>query len=266
MAVFDSSVLQEFKPIPLSGLESVQLMNRVDIKYIIPLTLLPRILPSAFGEYLVMEERATRTFTYKNRYFDTVEREMYRHHHQGRPSRYKIRIREYSEFQRVYLEVKHKYKGRTIKSRIKLSENGSLDQYPSIEQLPGDAIAFLAEAQPIPPHLLSGSLVNTFSRFTLIHQDMNERITIDTDIRFIHAAQKLFNISENRESVSGIAVAEIKREAGMAAGTFQTTLKQLGIRPGGMSKYCIGMAITVPGIPYNNFKPTTLKIERSSYA
>jgi len=223
MAVFDSSALQEFKPIPLSGLESVQLMNRVDIKYIIPLTMLPRILPSAFGEYLVMEERKTRTFIYKNRYFDTPDREMYRHHHQGRPSRYKIRIREYSEFRRVYLEVKHKYKGRTIKSRIKLSENGSLDQFPSIEQLPGDAISFLAEAQPIPPQLLSGSLVNTFSRFTLIHQDMNERITIDTNISYIHSAQNLFNSTKSREYVYGIAVAEIIKSLGQVVGISPAT-------------------------------------------
>ncbi len=39
-------------------------------------------------------------------------------------------------------------------------------------------------------------------------------------------------------------------------------MKSMGQRPSGMSKYCVGMWKLVPGMKYNAFKETLLKLAR----
>ena len=49
------NILQEFEPISLSEMESVKLMNRIDTKYAVPLSMLPSILESAKPDYYAQE-------------------------------------------------------------------------------------------------------------------------------------------------------------------------------------------------------------------
>jgi hypothetical protein len=39
-------------------------------------------------------------------------------------------------------------------------------------------------------------------------------------------------------------------------------MRQLGVRPAGMSKYCIGLLLLRPDVKRNAFKPILLQLER----
>ncbi|MCK5156056.1 MAG: polyphosphate polymerase domain-containing protein [Spirochaetales bacterium] len=256
-------MIQHFEPISLKKMDSVRLMDRVDIKYILSINQLEEILHAVAQSYHIMEELQTRQFLYKNIYFDTADRQMFLSHHNGKALRYKLRIREYSEFHRIYLEIKKKHKGRTIKSRILLSEEGSIDQYTKLTQLPSNVKTFLKQELPYPINQLVKSMKNEFIRLTLVHKDMEERITIDTNLLFL-SRDKRQEIHLGRKVLPGIAVAEIKKNGHSGTHHFQNELKRRGIRPDRMSKYCIGSISLFPDLKYNNFKNINLAIERMS--
>ncbi len=44
-------IVQTFEPISLAQMESVKLMNRIDTKYAVPMTVLPAILEAAQADY-----------------------------------------------------------------------------------------------------------------------------------------------------------------------------------------------------------------------
>ncbi|HEX3009663.1 MAG TPA: VTC domain-containing protein [Bacteroidales bacterium] len=112
--------LSAFEPIDLKEMDSVELMNRTDTKYVFNLQLLPEILDEAKSRYRVLEINNDRFFTYKTTYYDTSDYELFNNHVLGRLNRHKIRHRTYESTGVSYLEVKFKSnKDRTIKWRIK---------------------------------------------------------------------------------------------------------------------------------------------------
>jgi len=46
------------------------------------------------------------------------------------------------------------------------------------------------------------------------------------------------------------------------ASLMMTRLRELGVRPGGFSKYCMGVSLLVPGVKHNRFKPRLRRIDR----
>lgn len=256
-----SGILRQFKPITLAEMDSVKLMDRIDIKYLLSSNQLHDILKSVSSSYFVMEELGIRQFLYKNIYFDTPDKQLFLSHHNGKSLRYKLRIREYSEFHRIFLEVKKKFKERTVKSRLLLSDNGSLEQFSDLKGLPVESIDFLEKNITFPVGKLIESMRNEFIRITLIHKDMQERITIDTDLNFMPIDKK-----QGPQSLPSIAVVEIKKNGYSGIHPFQIELKSRGIRPNSMSKYCIGSISLFPDLKYNNFKKTNLTIERITHA
>jgi len=256
-----AETLWKYKTLTLKEMDSVKLMDRIDIKYIISSKQLDSILEAVSSSYFVMEELNTRQFLYKNIYFDTPDKHLFLSHHNGKSLRYKLRIREYCEFHRVFLEVKKKFKGRTMKSRLLLTDNGSLEQFGDLSNLPEDFLNFLGKKIPYPIQQLTKSLKSDFKRITLIHKDMQERITIDTNLNFMDQGNR-----QNSQSLPAVAVVEIKRNGHSGSHPFQLELKRLGIRPGSMSKYCIGSISLFPDLKYNNFKKTNLAIERIAHA
>ena len=251
--------LKYFQPISLKEMDSVSLMDRVDTKYIISIEQLSHVLKTISPSYMIMEELGIRDFPYRNIYFDTDDKQLFLSHHNGRALRYKIRIREYSAFHKVFLEIKKKFKGRTIKSRLLLSENGSIEQFGELEALSVEFLDFIKQKIPYTANLLQESIKNEFMRITLVHKDMQERITIDTDLHF--------RTPDTRKgTLPDIAVVEIKKNGHSGTHPFQAELKRLGIRPSSMSKYCLGSISLFPELKYNNFKNINLNIERIAHA
>ena len=116
------NLLNTFDPIHLEQMDRVKLMNRVDTKFAFDIKVLVEILPELAKHYFVLEINTVRIPSYKSQYFDDKSLSFYSDHHNGRTNRFKVRIRKYVESNLLFLEIKHKYKGRTNKKRIEVDD------------------------------------------------------------------------------------------------------------------------------------------------
>jgi hypothetical protein len=115
-------ILQTFEPITLLEMDRVKLMNRVDTKFAFSVNEFLKFLPELRENYRILEIEGTRTPFYESLYFDDQDFSFFKDHHNGRTNRFKVRFRKYVESNLTFLEIKHKLKGRTHKSRIKVDE------------------------------------------------------------------------------------------------------------------------------------------------
>ena len=103
-----------FDTIELSGMKEIQLMNRIDTKFIATCEQLNSILKLAQESYRIQIVNAERISSYDTLYFDTEDCDMYKQHHNRRLKRQKIRTRTYVQSNITFLEIKNKNnKGRT---------------------------------------------------------------------------------------------------------------------------------------------------------
>ena len=87
-------------------MESVKLMNRIDTKYTVPMSVLPAILQAAQEDYYAQEIDGKRIATYDTMYYDTATLDMYIRHHDRQLTRQKIRVRQYVDSDLTFLEIK----------------------------------------------------------------------------------------------------------------------------------------------------------------
>jgi len=241
-------VLSGFSPISLDEMGTIRLMNRTDTKYVVSVRLLPMILELAQKEYYIQEIDNERNPFYHTIYFDTLEKEMFTIHQNGKRVREKIRIRTYVASDISFLEVKTKNnKGRTNKKRIQLNDIDTLIQDGGEEFLHTHSWYELNE--------LIRHLENSFQRITLVNKKKTERLTIDTNIRFYNFCTEL------EANLDGMVIIELKRD-GYTASPMCRILSDLRVRPMSISKYCTGAVMTNPTLKYNRFKPKLRQVER----
>lgn len=242
--------LQAFPPISLGDMESVSLMNRIDTKYLTTYDRLAMLLSLASDKYKVLTMDNSCYFEYETTYFDTQDRVMYLAHHNKRLTRQKVRVRVYKNSGDTFFEVKRKNNhGKTKKKRI---------QVESIDTLFSDgADSFLDDVALLPIKLadMKPYVSNHFERITLVNNQMTERLTIDSGLSFKNLVTGI------DYDLTGLVVIEVKRE-GMSYSPVLDILRELGIKPGGFSKYCIGAALTDPSLKKNNFKMKLRRIEK----
>lgn len=89
---------------------------------------------------------------------------------------------------------------------------------------------------------------------TLVSNNLNERVTIDTHLSF--------NNFSTATSFDNIVIAEVKRSNYSDKTTFIKLLKQFGIKEGGLSKYCTGMALNNNLLKKNNFLPILKQFQK----
>ena len=232
------TVLNKFEAITLKEMDNVKLMNRTDTKFTFNIMQFEKALDIVLNDYRILEVEGKRVSRYKTLYYDTKGFNLYAKHHNGQLNRYKIRHRTYVESKIGFLEVKFKNnKGRTIKSRIKQAE--------TTETWNGDAKTFLDNMLPFEPHTLVPVIWVNYSRLTLVNKNSAERLTIDLDLEFVNG--------DKTEKLSNLVIAEVKQESKKAS-PFLKAMKQLHIREGSISKYCMGIALTSDGVKKNNFK------------
>ncbi len=250
-----------FPPISLDEMKSVGLMNRTDTKFVTTKARLAELLSLARGEYLVQETDAGRINNYSTVYFDTPVYDMFRTHQYGKANRQKLRIRSYREWGASFLEVKTKDNHRrTDKKRMRVrgfdssqSRGDSLFSVKRDEELMCED--FLRENLRYETGSLSERIENRFRRVTLVNRGRTERLTIDTDVSFR-------NLETGRSLTLGnVVIIELKRD-GRADSPVLGILRRLRIKPMGFSKYCIGMALTNPGLPRNRIKRRIRDIEK----
>jgi len=243
-----SQILKSFEPLGLEGIKGVRYMNRVDTKYLLPVSKLPLLLQSVSSLYQALEIGLQREFRYKTVYFDTPDLIFYNQHVTGKMNRAKVRIRTYETNGLTFLEVKQKSnKGRTSKSRTE-KEPGDMNHVQQSHEFLTELIS--ADA------LSLKAVINTgFTRITLVNLHRAERITIDYNISWN-------NLKGDCVSMPFLAIAEIKSEKSTSLSPFFRELKQLGIRSTGFSKYAMGMALVNGAPKQNNLKPNFLLLNR----
>ncbi len=230
-------------------MDSVKLMNRTDTKFLINKTQLLNLLDTIKDDYSVLEVDSLRQSRYKSLYFDTPDLQFYFDHHNGRNDRHKVRIRKYLESDLTFLEVKHKYKGRTNKKRIKIADFE--------EELSENSKEFLNESNGLTKKL-KASLWNSFSRITLVNKRSPERMTIDLNLTF--------EWKDWTHTESDLVIVEVKQEKLDRSSPFMKAAKNSLIRPLRVSKYCVGMVLSAPNnIKYNNFKPKLRAIKKVTH-
>ncbi len=226
-----------FEPISITELGSAQLMERVDRKYHLPVGGLDELLAPLIPHYRILEVEGNRLTTYDTRYFDTPSLDCYHQHHGQRGERYKVRHRTYVETATTFWEVKERNnKKRTRKTRIAAELEGF--RTPEIREL-------IQLYSPFRPDTLQAGLQVKYHRLTLVNRLSAERITIDLQLSFA--------LREHQISFPELVIIEVKQNR-FAASPMVDALRRANIRPGGLSKYCFGMACLNPQLKQNLFK------------
>lgn len=255
-----SSLTSEFAPISLDEMESVKLMNRIDTKFAVSLSLLPAILEAARESYYIQQIAGQRIATYDTMYYDTDTLDMYVRHHDRQLVRQKIRVRQYVDSHLTFLEIKRKNnKGRTSKKRIMVpgfeltADTPSVLKHKRKEDEPVTVASFIDaksryEWSEITPHLWT-----KFHRITLVNKAKTERLTIDLDLVWENV------ITGESRTFADLVIIELKRD-GNAYSLMNKIMQDLRVHPLKISKYCIGTALTTPDIKKNRFKAKIRKI------
>ena len=241
------NLLTSYQPITLEEMSGIRLMNRIDTKFVTTEGRLRELLAMARDEYFVQQTEGARCMHYETTYFDTDDFDMYNMHQAGHAGRQKLRFRTYVDSHLQFMEVKTKNNhGRTKKKRLPV-EDMSLDD--NTKQ------SFLNQHLHYDVHSLTPSLANRFNRVTLVNRARTERLTIDTNLCFSHLR------SGKAIDMGPLVVVELKRD-GLCPSPVLAMLRQLRIMPHGFSKYCMGSALTHPGLRVNRFKLKLIEINK----
>jgi hypothetical protein len=233
-----------FLPISVAGLSRVNLLNRVDTKFVFNSTALEDILKELSPNYYILDVNGQRCFHYESVYLDTESYTLYNHHHSGKPNRIKVRYREYTSSGDVFFEVKKKSKGyRTDKHRIKLDNARFVLQEEEL-----DLVALLGFAGLT----LEEKIRIGYDRITLVAKDSDERVTIDLNLTFKNNGQEM--------PLTALAIAELKQEKFTRTSPFVTLMRNKGLSAAKISKFALAVALTEPGVKKNGMKKTIKKV------
>ncbi|OLT17507.1 hypothetical protein BJF79_48470 [Actinomadura sp. CNU-125] len=231
---------------PLSQvLDRAELQTRVDRKYLVPAELCAAILPRVAGDYAALEIDGRRGFRYSSTYFDTPNLLTFRQHRQGRRQRYKMRTRTYLDSGECMFEVKLSgARNATDKRRL---------PYDAARRrtLDGTAREFLQDVllsayRTNPPAALVTSATTDYLRSTLVQLTGPGRVTFDASLTCTDGAVTI-------AADPGMVLIESKSEGGEAP--MDRILRDHGVRPVKISKYCAAVAVLYPGVAANPWRP-----------
>ncbi len=240
-----------FDPIHIDQMNNVKLMDRTDTKYCVELNQLQDILNEISSDYYALSIENKNQLKYATTYYDTYSRQMFGNHHRGKLNRYKIRKRTYLISDLSFLEIKFKSnKGRTIKNRIEIPQKFQFLTYEEQQ--------FISQNTPYKSHQLYPVLNNNFTRLTLVNKRLQERCTIDFDLRFYN--------EERHVKLEDLVIIEVKTGKRSEQSSLVKTLRNRKVLPGGFSKYCIGLSLIEDSIKKNAFKPKLRAIENKYHS
>ena len=238
-------------------MESVKLMNRIDTKFAVPMSVLPAILNAAKSDYFAQQIDGKRIATYDTVYYDTDTLDMYIRHHDRQLARQKIRVRQYVDSDLTFLEIKRKNnKGRTKKKRIAVPGfDISADTLGQSKRETWSVEDFIAAKSRYSWSELSPRLSTRFERITLVNKAKTERLTIDMNLVWDNL------VSGESKTYPNLVIIELKRDGNVPSKMTDIMLAQR-IKPFKISKYCIGTALTTPNLKKNRFKSKIHNLEK----
>lgn len=232
-----ADLLQGFESVPLSAISGVSLTNRFETKFILNSVSLPSLLKDLKETYWVIHSASGETTDYTTRYYDNPAFKLYLDHHNRRAERFKVRQRTYMDSGKTWLELKFGTgAGRVMKERTRRDTNES--------SLKGTELDFLAVRLPFHPGELLSTVMSQYTRITLLNKTDQERVTIDTGLRFSN--------EDRAHSCENLVIVEIKSISGQSSPA-HLALKKMGSRPLALSKYCLGINYLYPSLKKNNF-------------
>ena len=236
-------ILDGFAPISLGEMDAVKLMNRIDTKYLTDEETLVQILSKACDAgYMVLETDGLRINPYDSLYYDTRNRKLVRQ---------KVRTRTYLTSGITFLEIKRKNnKGRTKKKRISIP----LSDFNNYSRN-AEAASYLASHSDFSAYELSPVVETLFFRITLVNPDRTERLTIDTSLNFRN------HRTGTEASLRDAVIIELKQD-GRASSRMKNILLDLRVKPRRVSKYCVAVTMTDPGVRPGRFKQKVHIIEK----
>ena len=241
-----SKYTSSFSPISLEEMDGVKLMNRTDTKFTFSISVLPELFQNLSPFYNVLEIDNKRIHEYKSLYFDTKKRKFYYDHHNQRVNRFKVRFREYVDSGLTFLEVKRKNnKGKTIKKRLKVKDivtSIKSEQQEYINKIIGQKL----DVFPV-------QWIN-FSRITLVHKVLKERLTLDLNLNFYD--------EKSSGDLSKIIIAEVKQERMSRSSDFIRIAKDMRIYPMRISKYCFSAIELDSSLKNNRFKEKNIFLNK----
>ena len=238
-------IISEFDPISLEEMDGVSLQKRTDTKFVFSKQKLINLLPKLKSFYRVLDVDGVRLALYDSIYWDTDDFKFFLDHHNEKPNRFKVRMRKYVYSDLCFLEVKHKIKGQTDKTRIRISDFE--------EELSEASKEFIYNCLNEDISLQYSSR-NMFNRITLVSKTDKERMTLDVGLTFIGNNKKI--------EMPNLVIGEVKQERLNRMSKFIQILKHEMIRVERVSKYCVGNSLLFDDLKKNRFKPKLIKIEK----
>jgi hypothetical protein len=239
-------LINTFNPISLEDSAKAALMDRSEAKYLCHINTLLEMMPRLRQEYDVLEIAEGRSMGYRSLYLDTPDFCLYLAHHNGKPSRYKVRYRHYLHTDTVFFEVKVKQKSKTSKKRLLLETNSDWSH-----NIPNE---FFKAKRPLEERPIEPKLEVWCRRITLVGKHSAERLTIDLDLAFGLPDQK------TAPGFINAVVLELKYSGKDTI--FKPIAHQFHLRGQRFSKYSVGCGLLYPELKANAFKPQRLAIER----
>ena len=223
------------EPFGVASLELLadrMLTVRSDWKFVLPQAVLPKLLRSLSETHLVLMAGEARWGRYSSQYYDTPGLDCFHDHRRGKPRRFKVRHRDYLDRHLTMLEIKDRDpRGDTHKRR--------LPQVWRQRVVDVHGATFLSEGGHVPVGQLIPTVANRFWRLTLLGKEVQERLTVDLGIGF--------GLNGRQTDLSGVCVLEVKSAEPRHLTPTLALLSRAGMRPRGMSKYCIGTCLLTPG-------------------
>jgi hypothetical protein len=242
------SFLREMKGISLNEISSVKLMNRKDTKYMLPVSKLVSIIQTIEDQFFILEIEGKRMASYETVYYDSPALDFFLNHVNGKLNRSKVRRRTYLDSNLHFLEIKRKTnKDKTIKTRIPVDGHSDISN-EEVRELVKVQTGFDID-------LLSPRLINRFTRITLVNTAMTERVTIDFDLGFMTFGNEEVFKQDN------LVIIEIKQDKSCYS-PIREALAERRIKKTGISKYCLGMALTSQAKKVNILKRKLREIQK----
>jgi hypothetical protein len=236
------------EPIGLAELNALAaLQTRVDCKYFVPADVFCRLVDGMAEDLRVLEIDGQRSFGYESVYFDTADLFTYRAHVQRRRRRFKARTRTYTDTGLCMFEVKLSgTRGETVKQRV---------PHPGDRraELTESALAHLAATlesarHQVLPTGLAPSVSTTYRRTTFVTRAGDARLTCDVNLVCHDPAHEVRDL--------GTHVLVESKSSGHGGSAADRLLRDLGVRPVSVSKYCVGVAALHPDLPSNPWHQT----------
>ena len=213
-------------------LSEAALQTRVDRKYLLTPDQFQELARRVGATFRVLDIDGRRVFGYESVYFDTATLDLYRAHRQGRRRRYKARVRTYLDSGACMFEVKLKgRRGETVKHRLPYA----LEDRARLNAAAVEFMSQLLEQEygERPPEL-EPAVTTSYSRLTLVD----------------------LVCSRGDHQARGSDMVLVESKSSGSGSLADAALREMGVRPIGISKYCIAVALLNRTLAANKWNRT----------